>query len=164
MTTEYFPPENPDTVAVSENADIEQPVVEPVPEPEPEPVLQTPSDTIENAVPSEPVSEPEPEAQPEAVAPPADVPAGPDPRDPQHRGALTKAQVAAVAADPTTPSPFKITPGVCGWCGSDYTEAQGHADLCHYCGKWSLPDGTPIDGNPHARANMSETFAWANSL
>ena len=145
MTTEYFPPENPDTVAVSENADIEQPVVEPVPEPEP-------------------VSEPEPEAQPEAVAPPADVPAGPDPRDPQHRGALTKAQVAAVAADPTTPSPFKITPGICGWCGSDYTEAQGHADLCHYCGKWSLPDGTPIDGNPHARANMSETFAWANSL
>ena len=119
-----------------ESTDPEPVAEEPVVEPVVEPVLQDVSQVIQPEV-------------PEVQAP---VPVGPSPEE-----------ALAISNDPTTPSPFKPTPGVCGHCGNAIVvESQGHAYLCHACGKWSDNSGNPIDGNPHALANVSETFPWAN--
>lgn len=128
-------------------ADEYFPPIEPVEPVDPEPV------------PAPDVVEPEPEVTVESVPEPeVEVPAVVAPR-------MTAAQAEADSHNPKTPSPFKWTPGVCGHCGNaDSTEPQSHHLFCYNCGRWSEMDGRPIEGNPHARANVSETFPWANAL
>ena len=122
--------------------------------PEPD---SSPQPSVEDAV--EPVLElvqpPQPVVVPEPVPTPViQTPVG-----------ITQEAAAASAQDPTTPSPFKPNSGVCGHCGNaDSLEPQSHFLFCYKCGGWSDVNGYPIQGNPHARANVSETFPWANAL
>lgn len=59
--------------------------------------------------------------------------------------------------------PIQPQAEMCGHCGQD-TEMQGQHLYCFHCGKLSMFDGTPIFGNAHFRANLSETFPAANRL
>ena len=68
-------------------------------------------------------------------------------------------------SDPSASIPIKFPiepqPEMCGHCGQD-GEAQGYTFFCFHCGKQSHLDGTPIHGNAHFRANLSETLPAAN--
>ena len=161
MTDEFFPPAT--EPAPETDIDGEAPVVVPVAS---EPVAAP-------VEPPAPVAEPLPPATPEPV--PAIVESVPEvPQTVSEviqnaavpvAGPTVQELAAASAQDPTTKSPFKPTPGVCGHCGNaDSVEPQSHYAFCYKCGRWSDYQGNPIMGNPHARANVSETFPWANAL